>query len=37
MAIPIIPSLLRENLAQLAADGQRLDGRAQYAGRDIEV
>ena len=25
MAIPIIPSLLRDNLAALAADDQRLD------------
>tara|TARA_B100001996_G_scaffold125910_2_gene95437 strand:- start:736 stop:1527 length:792 start_codon:yes stop_codon:yes gene_type:complete len=37
MAIPIIPSLLRNNLAELAADNQRLDGRTQFAGREIEI
>ena len=37
MAIPIIPSLLRENLGALAADNQRLDGRERFAGRDLEI
>ncbi|MBN16754.1 MAG: RNA-binding protein [Euryarchaeota archaeon] len=37
MAIPIIPSLLRNNLAELAADNKRLDGRSQFSGRDIEI
>ena len=30
MAIPIIPSLLRDNLAALAADDQRLDERQRF-------
>ena len=37
MAIPIIPSLLRDNLAALAADDQRLDGRKRFEGRDLEI
>ena len=37
MAIPIIPSLLRDNLAALAADDQRLDGRSRFAGRELEI
>ena len=37
MAIPIVPALLRDNLAELAADNQRLDGRERFAGRDLEI
>ncbi len=37
MSVPIVPSLLRENLAALAADDARLDGRKRYQGRDIEI
>ena len=37
MAIPLVPELLREQVAALAAGDGRLDGRAQYAGRDIEI
>ena len=37
MSVPIIPALLRQNLADLAADGQRLDGRDKFSGRDIEI
>ena len=37
MAIPIIPSLLRDNLAALAADDQRLDERQRFEGRDLEI
>ena len=37
MAIPIIPSLLRDNLAALAAEDQRLDGRQRFQGRDLEI
>ena len=37
MAIQIVPALLRDNLAELAADNQRLDGRERFAGRDLEI
>ena len=37
MSVPIIPALLRQNLADLAAEGQRLDGRDKFSGRDIEI
>ena len=37
MSIPIIPSLLRNNLAELAAEGKRLDNRGQLEGRDLEI
>ncbi len=37
MSVPIIPSLLRDNLAALAAEGKRLDNRGQLEGRDLEI
>ena len=37
MSVPIIPALLRQSLADLAADDQRLDGRDKFTGRDIEI
>ena len=37
MAIPIIPALLRDNLASLAAEDQRLDGRTRFEGRELEI
>ena len=37
MSVPIIPALLRQSLAELAADGERLDGRDKFSGRDIEI
>ena len=35
MAIPLVPQLLRVHLAELAQQGQRMDGRDQWESRDI--
>jgi exosome complex component RRP42 len=37
MAIPIIPSLLRESLAEMASTEERIDGRSRYEGRNLEI
>ena len=37
MSIPLVPQLLRSHLKELADNGQRLDGRTQYQGRDVEL
>nr|AIF11325.1 3' exoribonuclease family, domain 2 (RRP42, EXOSC7) [uncultured marine group II/III euryarchaeote KM3_51_E06] len=37
MAIPIVPTLLRENLAALASEDSRIDGRSRFEGRNIEI
>jgi exosome complex component RRP42 len=37
MAIPIVPTLLRESLAALATEDSRIDGRGRFEGRDIEI
>lgn len=37
MSIPLVPQLLRSHLKELADNGQRLDGRTQHQGRDVEL
>jgi|TARA_B110001454_G_scaffold215346_1_gene236596 exosome complex component RRP42 len=37
MSIPLVPQLLRSHLKELADNDQRLDGRNQYQGRDLEL
>lgn len=37
MSIPLVPQLLRSHLKELADSDQRLDGRTQYQGRDVEL
>lgn len=37
MSIPLVPQLLRSHLTELADNDQRLDGRGQYEGRDLEL
>jgi|TARA_B110000438_G_scaffold26237_2_gene24875 exosome complex component RRP42 len=37
MSIPLVPQLLRSHLRELADNDQRLDGRGQYEGRDLEL
>ncbi len=37
MSIPLVPQLLRSHLKELADNDQRLDGRNQYEGRDVEI
>jgi len=37
MSIPLVPQLLRSHLKELADNDQRLDGRTQYQGRDVEL
>ena len=37
MSIPLVPQLLRSHLRELADNDQRLDSRAQFEGRDIDV
>ena len=35
--VELVPTLLRQELARLAEDDFRLDGRAQWDGRDADV
>ena len=35
--VELVPSLLRQELNRLAADGQRIDGRGQFDGRDVHL
>ena len=35
--VELVPSLLRQELERLAADGQRLDGRGQFDGREVHL
>ena len=37
MSIPLVPQLLRSHLRELADNDQRLDSRAQFEGRDVEI
>ena len=37
MSIPLVPSLLRAHLAELAAEDKRHDGRDRFEGRDVEL
>ena len=37
MSIPLVPQLLRSHLKELADNDQRLDGRTQYQGRELEL
>ena len=37
MSIPIVPKLLRAHLSDLAANNARIDGRAQWEGRNLEI
>ena len=37
MTIPIVPKLLRAHLSDLAANNARIEGRAQWEGRNLEV
>ena len=37
MTIPIVPSLLRDHLSDLAGRDARIDGRGRWEGRDLEV
>ena len=37
MSIPLVPSLLRAHLAELAAEVKRHDGRDRFEGRDVEL
>ena len=37
MSIPLVPQLLRSHLRELADNDQRLDSRAQFEGRDVDV
>ena len=35
--VQLVPSLLRQELNRLAADGQRIDGRGQFDGREVHL
>ncbi|MDP6865564.1 MAG: hypothetical protein QGG62_01360, partial [Candidatus Poseidoniaceae archaeon] len=35
--VELVPSLLRQELNRLAEDGQRIDGRGQFDGRDVHL
>ena len=35
--VELVPALLRQELARLAEDGQRLDGRGQWEARDVTL
>ena len=35
--VELVPSLLRQELNRLAADGQRIDGRGQFDGREVHL
>ena len=35
--VELVPSLLRQELDRLAADGQRIDGRGQFDGREVHL
>ena len=37
MAIPLVPQLLRNHLAELAQQNQRIDSRGQWESRDIDL
>ena len=37
MAIPLVPQLLRNHLAELAQQNQRMDSRGQWESRDIDL
>jgi exosome complex component RRP42 len=37
MASQVVPQLLRQHLANLAADDERISGRGQWQGREIEL
>lgn len=37
MAIPIVPQLLRDHVASLAAEDKRLDGRGRWEGRKVVI
>lgn len=35
--VELVPSLLRQELANLAEDDRRIDGRSQWQSRDIKL
>ena len=35
--VELVPSLLRQELDRLAAEGQRIDGRGQFEGREVHL
>ena len=37
MSIPLVPQLLRSHLVELAENDQRLDGRRQWDGREVQL
>jgi exosome complex component RRP42 len=37
MSIPLVPQLLRSHLIELAENDQRLDGRGQWDGREVQL
>ena len=35
--VELVPSLLRQELDRLATEGQRIDGRGQFEGREVHL